>query len=47
MKEALKVLAELVAEGVIEDYAIGGAMGATADICASHGLVCPVEESAK
>jgi len=27
MKEALKVLAELVAEGVIEDYAIGGAMG--------------------
>ena len=29
MKEALKVLAELVAEGVIEDYAIGGAMGAT------------------
>ena len=29
MKEALKVLAELVVEGVIEDYAIGGAMGAT------------------
>ena len=29
MKEALKVLSELVAEGVIEDYAIGGAMGAT------------------
>ena len=29
MKEALKVLAELVAEGVIENYAIGGAMGAT------------------
>ena len=29
MKEALRVLAELVAEGVIEDYAIGGAMGAT------------------
>ena len=29
MKEALKVLAELVAGGVIEDYAIGGAMGAT------------------
>lgn len=29
MKQALKVLAELVAEGVIEDYAIGGAMGAT------------------
>jgi len=25
----LRVLAELVAEGVIEDYAIGGAMGAT------------------
>ena len=29
MKEALRVLAELVSEGVIEDYAIGGAMGAT------------------
>ena len=29
MKEALNVLAELVAGGVIEDYAIGGAMGAT------------------
>ena len=29
MKEALKVLSELVAEGVIDDYAIGGAMGAT------------------
>ena len=29
MKEALKVLQELVADGVIEDYAIGGAMGAT------------------
>ena len=29
MKEAFKVLAELVAEGVIKDYAIGGAMGAT------------------
>lgn len=29
MKEALKVLAELIADGVIEDYAIGGAMGAT------------------
>ena len=29
MKEALKVLAEFVAGGVIEDYAIGGAMGAT------------------
>ena len=29
MKEALKVLVQLVAEGVIEDYAIGGAMGAT------------------
>ena len=29
MKEALKVLAELISEGVIEDYAIGGAMGAT------------------
>ena len=29
MKEALKVLADLVAEGVIENYAIGGAMGAT------------------
>ena len=29
MKEALIVLAELVTEGVIEDYAIGGAMGAT------------------
>ena len=29
MKEALKVLTELVAEGVIENYAIGGAMGAT------------------
>ena len=29
MKEALKVLQGLVADGVIEDYAIGGAMGAT------------------
>ena len=29
MKEALKVLAELVADGVIDGYAIGGAMGAT------------------
>lgn len=29
MKEALKVLSDLVAEGVIEAYAIGGAMGAT------------------
>lgn len=29
MKGALKVLAELIADGVIEDYAIGGAMGAT------------------
>ena len=29
MKEALKVLSELVSEGVIEDYAIGGALGAT------------------
>ena len=29
MKQALKVLNELVAEGVINDYAIGGAMGAT------------------
>ena len=29
MKQALIVLSELVAEGVIEDYAIGGAMGAT------------------
>jgi len=29
MKEALRILTELVTEGVIEDYAIGGAMGAT------------------
>ena len=29
MKEALKVLSELVTDGVIEAYAIGGAMGAT------------------
>ena len=29
MKEALRVLAELVSEGMIEGYAIGGAMGAT------------------
>ena len=29
MKQALKVLNELVAEGIINDYAIGGAMGAT------------------
>ncbi len=29
MKEALKVIGDLVAEGVIEAYAIGGAMGAT------------------
>ena len=29
MKQALKVLSELVAEGVIGGYAIGGAMGAT------------------
>lgn len=28
MKEALKVLSELVTDGVIEAYAIGGAMGA-------------------
>ena len=27
MKEALKVLSELVTDGVIEAYAIGGAMG--------------------
>ena len=37
MKEALRVLAELVTEGVIEDYAI----------CSAHGLVCPVEEGLK
>ncbi len=29
MKEALKVIAKLVSDGVIMDYAIGGAMGAT------------------
>lgn len=29
MKRALEVLNKLVAEGVIRDYAIGGAMGAT------------------
>lgn len=29
MKQALKVLSELVTEGVINGYAIGGAMGAT------------------
>ena len=29
MKEALKAIAELVKDGVIMDYAIGGAMGAT------------------
>lgn len=29
MKEALKVLSDLVTDGVIEAYAIGGAMGAT------------------
>ena len=29
MKEAIKVLNEMVASGVINDYAIGGAMGAT------------------
>ena len=37
MKEALRVLAELVTEGVIEDYAIGGA----------YGFVCPEEEALK
>ena len=29
MKEAIKILNEMVADGVINDYAIGGAMGAT------------------
>ena len=43
MKEALKVLAELVAEGVIENYAIGGAMGATF----YFGLACPGGEEAR
>ena len=29
MKEAVTVLNQMVADGVINDYAIGGAMGAT------------------
>ena len=38
MKEAIKVLNEMVAIGVINDYAIGGAMGA---ICEKHQLEIP------